>query len=687
MSDTPSPKTTKRFDWEQFRTKWVPIIKEACQYIPAVLLVILYLVTISKTNFDLKSEDNADLYRMITMVLMLGLSIIMPSLKNSKVGAVIKGLFYFAYPFFSYLFLESFLHDPFAEGSVQKDTFIFLNVIVFYLLSFLFTALTTRSDVAVALTAGIPLIFGIANHMSVAFRATPIYPWDLLSFGTAMSVLDNYQLTPTTNFYFLVYAFVFMIGFGFLAGFRFKFKKWWINVATALLTVVVFFGYCGYLRSDEAQNKYGYYPYLYSATYLYKYNGSALSFIWTTQFLNLSAPSGYDDDTIEALYQDHKDQAEDTAADTDTVFPNIIVIMNEAFSDPAVLGDFTTNVDYLPFINSMTENVAKGNVLVSVKGGNTPNSEFEFLTGTSMAFLPSGSIPFQQYIKGETYSLVSHLESLGYSSVAMHPYPASGWEREEVYPRLGFDQSYFLSNWGRKSYLRGYVSDDCVFDKIIDEYEKRDTSKPFFAFAVTMQNHGSYSKQYANFTPDVRVDGVSNYNLQAYLSLMKKTDEAFEDLIAYYETVEEPTVILMYGDHQPNDNVIQPILNLNGINMNTASVEVQQTRYFTPYILWANYEAEGLGSMPETTSLNYLCGLMLSAIDMPLTPFQIWQEELRKEYPLMNANSYVDKNGNYHEAADIFEKPLLNTYAQIQYNLVFDLKHTVKDFFTPILPD
>ena len=687
MSESPDTKASNPIDWAALGRKVLAVFKALVPYIPAILLVILYLITISEVNFDLKNKESGDIARLIAMVLMLGLTIVMPTIRTTRIGPILQGLFYLAYPFFCYLFLETFLHKPLAEESVQGDNFVILNIIVFYLLSFLVTAITTRSDVAVAVTAGIPMIFGIANHMSVAFRATPIYPWDLFSVGTAFSVLDNYELTPTTNFYFLVYAFVFMIGFGFLSGFRFKFKKWWINAATAVVSLVIFFGYCGYLRSDEAQNKYGYYPYLYSATYLYKANGSALSFIWTTQFLNLSAPDGYDADAVETLYDNFADEAEDSTANRTETYPNIIVIMNEAFSDPAILGNFKTNIDYLPFIHSMTGNVAKGNVMVSVKGGNTPNSEFEFLTGTSMAFLPSGSIPFQQYIKGETLSLVSHLESLGYSSVAMHPYPASGWEREEVYPRLGFDESFFLSNWGAKTYLRGYVSDACVFDKIIEQYEERNTEKPFFAFAVTMQNHGSYSKAYSNFTPDVSVEGNNSFLLKSYLSLMKKTDEAFEDLIRYYETVDEPTVILMYGDHQPNDNVIQPILTMNGINMDTASVEVQQTRYMTPYILWANYDIPGLSKMPETTSLNYLCGLMLSAIDMPLTPFQIYQQELMEEFPMMNANCYVDRNGNYHAAGDIFENPSLNTYAQLQYNLVFDLKHTVKEFFSPAAID
>ena len=130
--------------------------------------------------------------------------------------------------------------------------------------------------------------------------------------------------------------------------------------------------------------------------------------------------------------------------------PNIIVIMDEAFSDPAVLADFQTNEDYMPFMHSMmagADNTVSGWLNVSVLGGNTANTEFEYLTGNTMAFLPTGSIPYQQYIKAETPSMASHLASLGYKTVAMHPYKATGWDRDKVYPDLGFQEMHFLPDY------------------------------------------------------------------------------------------------------------------------------------------------------------------------------------------------------------------------------------------------
>lgn len=57
--------------------------------------------------------------------------------------------------------------------------------------------------------------------------------------------------------------------------------------------------------------------------------------------------------------------------------PNILVIMNEAFSDVGVLGELDVSEDYMPFVHSLQkgeENALTGTLHVSVKGGNTANT-------------------------------------------------------------------------------------------------------------------------------------------------------------------------------------------------------------------------------------------------------------------------------------------------------------------------
>jgi len=218
--------------------------------------------------------------------------------------------------------------------------------------------------------------------------------------------------------------------------------------------------------------------------------------------------------------------------------------------------------------------------------------------------------------------------------------------------------------------------------------ESKQDGEPLFVFGVTMQNHGDYpNKSNGNFHPDVEVLNNKNSYISYfnnYLSLLKVSDKAFQKLVEYYDKIDEPTIILMFGDHQPNDHVVSPILKANGISMTNPTLDTLQTRYVTPYILWANYDLEGLDELPKTTSVNYLATLLLSLTDVPMTPFQCWQMDLMEQYPAMNANGYFDADWNVHSVQSINEISILNDYAKLQYNLVFDRKHTVSELFSSV---
>ena len=167
-------------------------------------------------------------------------------------------------------------------------------------------------------------------------------------------------------------------------------------------------------------------------------NGMAVTFAMNLAYMSIDVPKGYEKEEAEALLSGYESSgtAGNSAANER---PNIIVIMDEAFSDMASVGEFQASEDYMPFVHKLQngeENTITGNLQVSVCGGNTANSEFEFLTGNTMAFLPQGSIPYQQYITKELPAIPAYLKSLGYQTIATHPYYASGWERDEIYPLL-----------------------------------------------------------------------------------------------------------------------------------------------------------------------------------------------------------------------------------------------------------
>ena len=153
---------------------------------------------------------------------------------------------------------------------------------------------------------------------------------------------------------------------------------------------------------------------------------------------------------------------------------------------------------------------------------------------------------------------------------------------------LAFSESIFKDQYWGAGYVRKYVSDNSCVDKIIELYEKKEEGTPLFVFNVTMQNHGGYSDTYDNFTPDITVEGVESTPLSQYLSLVRLSDQALEKLISYFEEADEKTIVVFFGDHQPNDTVAAPILNLNGMTTKTLTEDQLKLRYEVPYVIWAN---------------------------------------------------------------------------------------------------
>lgn len=308
-----------------------------------------------------------------------------------------------------------------------------------------------------------------------------------------------------------------------------------------------------------------------------------------------------------------------------------------------------------------------------------------------MAYLPSGSIPYQQYIKETTPSLASQLKNQGYATYAMHPYGASGWNRNTVYPYFGFDTCYFKQDFNNAEILRQYTTDLATYEKIAQIYQSKEDGQPMFVFDVTMQNHSSYSKEYDNFVPDVEVYGEqSDRLLERYLSLIKVSDEAFEALVRYFEQQDEPTIILMFGDHQPADWVVEPIYTMHGVSDSTTWSESLE-RYEVPFVLWANYDLdteailEKLGyttSEKGMVSLNYLGTLLMEAAGLKKSAYQLYMEDLIQEYPLIFAGGFYDSDGNFYDTSKLKEIPeKLREYWTLNYHTLFDTEHRENSWY------
>ncbi len=587
-------------------------------------------------------------------------------------------------PVLTLICLEFYTHVPW-DLSVP---IFFLNLGFYYLLFALFTFLFGSASAGYAAAPLLPMLFGLANYFVVDFRSAPIVPWDFYSIRTAASVAGNFEYKITGKLAGVVLGFVLICLIGSRIGLKVKDLR--VRLLCLVLSAAGMFGYIKYVGTDAAVETFGLDTTLFTPNVLYRNNGIAAGFLGNLKFLMVQQPDGYSPEAAEeeaktTLAQETETVQKTAQKGTDEELPNVVVIMNEAFSDLGVFGDFETDFDYMPFIHSLQENTVKGNCYVSVKGGNTANSEYEFLTGDTMAFLPAGSVPYQQYIKGDMPTLASYLKNLGYQTVAIHPYNASGWARNKVYPWFGFDRALFRNDFINPLLIRNYISDNSAFNKIIQLFEEKPEGENLFAFEVTMQNHGGYSKDVEGFEETIHLTELKNKTTQVraaekYLTLMLESDRAFEMLVNYFRETDEKTIVLMFGDHQPSDYVTNVIFRLLGIDRETSD-EGYFNNYIVPFVMWANYDIEE--EEVDAVSVNYLSSLLFEKAGIPLTGYQTYLKELRTQIPAITANMVMTGDGTryrFNEGEELV-KEQLNAYNILTYNHLSDVKHRIEGFY------
>ena len=283
-----------------------------------------------------------------------------------------------------------------------------------------------------------------------------------------------------------------------------------------------------------------------------------------------------------------------------------------------------------------------------VFGSMTSNSEFEFLTGDSVAMLPSNSIAYQFNVQPNTWSMVSTVRAQGYRAVAMHPYPGENWNRKTCYANMGFDEFLDWDFFEGSEQLRYYTSDQGDFEKVIQAVEEKEYPQDkLFIFNVTMQNHGGYEGTFDEFDQTVWLTGdmEGKYpKADQYLSLVKRSDDAFAYLLDYFSHSDEPTMIVMFGDHQPSveDEFFDEIY---GTPSSEVPVKDRLMWYETPFVIWTNYDqpSKDMGKLGAVYLSSYV--LKLAGLDMPL--YNQFLLNMSQTYPVLHFLGFYDKEGNY----------------------------------------
>ena len=545
------------------------------------------------------------------------------------------------------------------------------NLVCYLLILNALYLLLARAWAAATVGTLLLLALGTANYYVYRFKGTELAFTDFYAMGTALNVAKHYSYKPERQ---VVLAW---LGWAVFAALQLLFHlpapphPWLfrgLSLLAELLLLAAFLLFTKNVRgthwANEGSLNYGY----------------LLNFMLGVKSLFGLKPRGYHRGAADAILE--KTGTAPAPAPKEKRKPDIIVIMNEAFADLSVLGrEPETNQPVLPVLRALKKNTLKGYALCSVFGGTTANSEYEFLTGNSMAFFPYGSIPYMQFIHGEAYSLTAELKRQGYRCAATHPYLASGWSRPTVYPAFGFDEITFDEAYPKRDAPRGYISDDEMYDYITEEYGKLGPEDKLFLFGVTVQNHGDYAGRSQMVENTVWLkDAPGKYpDADQYLTLLRRSDQAIDKLISYFSGVDRDVVLCFFGDHLPG---LDPafLRELHGGEFDDLT-QRQKTK-MVPYFIWANYPLTQ--EAPDCTSLNYLATHLLEAAGLELSPYRRFLKELEKAIPALNADGYrLAGASDYHplteargEAAE-----LLRQYRTLVYQNAIDSKHRNKTLF------
>lgn len=550
------------------------------------------------------------------------------------------------------------------------DEKIFLNIVCCLAVYFFVQIFTNNVGLSCIISYICLMILAGANYFVYMFRGNELIFSDIKSIQTGLSVASNYDFVIDDRAGYVILASILYVAF--IRKLHVHFKKKWLAVPL-LITVVVLLGV--YVGSET--------EYTVTETWEQKgsyRNGYILNFVLSVRDSFVTAPDGYSEEAVEALEEQYQGDGSEYVDDVEEN-PTIIVVMSESYADLSVVGDFSTNQEVTPFYNSLTENCIKGYALSSVFGAKTPNSEWEFMTGNSMAFLPSGSVVYQQYITEEPTSIVSNLKNIGYTCVAMHPYYETGWSRNAVYPDLGFDEMYFIDEFDQDAVLREYITDQELYEKIIEQYENKGTNEDLFIMSISMQNHGGYTDTYDNFDQEIRLTGLNFPDANQYLSLLHESDSALEYLITYFENVEEPVEIVFFGDHQPSlSSSFYPYLNGKGLSGLTE--DELEDLYTVPFFIWTNYDSEE--EEVPITSINYLSTLALERAGIELPAYNQFLADMMEVVPAINSRGYYSLTEGkflHIEEAEGEEAEWIANYEILQYNNMFGKKKTSQLFF------
>lgn len=581
-------------------------------------------------------------------------------------------------------FIQIFVQvsDPaVAAGYFKVPLLFFLNMLpVLLCMAFLYFA-TNNICVSYSVTAAVLFALLTVNHYKIYFRDDPLNPNDMLLYKEVGNIVQNYQLTLSWR---IVIAAIIFIVLAVLAGFflRTVKEKWYVRCAGLVCVIALGAVSLKFLyHNNELYDSFNLNENYYREVSVNNSRGLIYNFLYKTTGVYYKKPDGYTPKKAEKYLEGYGKEYTD-----DQKLPNIIAIMSEAFFDPTVC----KNLQYYDGMDPMTEyNKLKpeslyGTLIVPGFAGGTSSTEFEFLSGDNLSLLDK-SLPtvYKTHITKKMYGLPYALNELGYRSIAIHPGDKWFYNRENVYKRMGFEEFTTKEDLPQDvEKVHWYVSDNVTGDLVIDKYKQHLKEHPgqnYFNFTVTIQNHGPYESEYIERSPRIKpMDSMPDdmYNLvNNYLNGVADTVNLLKRVTDYAKSLDEPTVVVFFGDHLPffdNDFVTYEKA---GYDLTGDTIEDLVKKHSVPFIIWGNDSAKELVSDSGAkvmqgdygpVSANFLSVLLMKYINMKMPPFFDYVNSIFNEVHVV-APTYFYNGKEYSQFCKGRQLEALKGYKYLQY--------------------
>ena len=576
-----------------------------------------------------------------------------------------------------------------AQNILKNPSMLFFNILPVFLLISLAYFLSGRTGFSIILTTAFFVIFAIIDKVKIAMRQEPLHPADLTLAKEAFTIVKTF---PPFQLFLITLSLISLL-VALILSFRLSKNErptWKTRIIGCLIVLVTGYGANTSWYTDK--ELYGKYPVLGNPYFLVnQYNSKGLIYSFCHQFniTRITPPAGYDKSMFDQIENEHD-------LVTTTNKPHIIMIMGEAFSDLSNNANinFTNYRDPLKIFKEMTnsENAVSGKIVVPNFGGGTSNTEYDVLTACPTKYL-NNPLPSFNFIRQPFDALPRRLAQIGYETQAIHPGYQWFYNRQNVYPNLGFETCYFLEDSFDLAAqgVGGYINEAATMDKILENLDTHLQTKdtPLFSFTVTIQNHGPYENRFGtqpqNFDTDIPLSDTERDLLTQYFKGISDADKELGRLRDYAEASSEPIVIVYFGDHLPGFSNGMDFFRLLDYPIDAnGTLEERLALYETPFLIWQNDAAKDQlafsesvqkTNLPESGIMNahYLGALLTQLLGIEgLSPLYDYVNEVRQFLPVSRNTIFVDSNGNFSNSPSQEQKEEITKHSAWQYYKLFD---------------